>query len=279
MVMSTEYPDLKFVEPRAWSNANRTYVQVIVIHTTEGSERSTSAEDGAAYDARRADSTSCHFFHDSDSTVQCVRTEDIAYAALWNGNQRGIQHELCARSGTTDWSSSYNQAMLRQAARQVARDCVKWKIPVRKLGPAAVANGEKGICGHIDITTAFPMDGGDHTDPGGRFPWAQFLALVQANINQEDYVALADDMIVITEDTDKALFGGGKPEGYKASGATLLQLAGIHSSRAATAARAAADGIADLLAEQRATNAKLDQLIKLLTPAPPAAGAAKPAAK
>lgn len=275
MVMSPEYPDLKWVQPRAWSNANRTSVQVVVIHTTEGSMRAESAEDGAAYDARRTDSTSTHYFHDSNSTVQCVRTEDIAYAALYNGNQRGIQHELCARAGTTDWSGEYSQDMLWVAARQVARDCMKWRIPARKLTAAQVAAGEKGLCGHVDITIAFPQDGGDHTDPGTRFPWFQFLAIVQAIIEGDTDMALADDMIVITEDTDKAAFGGDQPAGYKASAATLLQLTLIHAARAAASSRAASDSGKAILEEQKKTNILLAELVSLLKPTTPPAAAKK----
>jgi hypothetical protein len=170
--------------PASWTNANRTSVQLIVIHTTEGSEGPMSAEDGAAYDQRRTDGTSTHFFHDSDSTVQCVRTEDIAHAARHQGNLRGIQHELCgsAYQGSAGWADPVSQGTLRQAARQCARDARKWGIPVRKLTVAQVADGVKGFCGHVEITYAFPQDNGTHTDPGPNFPWSQFLDLVQAEL-------------------------------------------------------------------------------------------------
>lgn len=179
MAKSAEYPALPWVSPASWENANRTSVQLIVIHTTEGSATSGAAENGAAYDARRTDGTSCHFFHDIDSTVQCVATADIAYSALYQGNRRGIHHELCTRAGSAKWSDSYHQSMLRRAAAQCARDAKKWKIPVRKLTPAEVAAGTKGLCGHADISKAFPADGGDHTDPGSAFPWSQFITMVR----------------------------------------------------------------------------------------------------
>lgn len=184
MAQSPEYPDLLWMPPASWSNANRTSVQLIVIHTTEGSEGPTSAEDGAAYDQRRTDGTSTHFFHDQDSTVQCVRTEDVAYAARAQGNRRGIQHELCGRAGQTaaGWADTASRGTLRQAARQCARDARKWGIPVRHLTVAQVAAGDKGFCGHVDITYAFPQDNGTHTDPGPAFPWSDFLDMVRAEL-------------------------------------------------------------------------------------------------
>lgn len=191
-MQSPEYPDLPWMPPRSWSDANRTAVQLVVVHTTEGSARASAAEDGAAYDQRRTDGTSTHYFHDSDSTIQCVRTADQAHTARTQGNRRGVHHELCTRAGKADWADAYHQAMLRRAAKQAARDARKWGIPVRALNPSEVRNGLKGFCGHADITAAFPQDHGTHTDPGPNFPWSQFLDLVRAELNGDDDVAAED---------------------------------------------------------------------------------------
>lgn len=193
MAQSPEYPDLKWVPPKSWTNANRTYVQLIVIHTTEGSAHGQSAEDGAAYNQRRTDGTSAHYFVDENSVVHCVRTADQAHCARAQGNRRGIQYELCTRAGSSPatWANPYHQAMLRRAAKQAARDAKKWNIPVRHLTVAQVADGAKGFCGHYDITRAFPQDNGTHTDPGANFPWSQFLDMVRAEL--EDEVPLTND--------------------------------------------------------------------------------------
>ncbi len=201
MPQSPEYPDLPWAPPRSWTRALRSEVQVIVIHTTEGSARPSSAEDGAAYDQRREDGTSTHYFHDSDSTVQCVETRYRAHTARAEGNWRGIHHELCTRAGSAVWGDSYHQAMLRRAARQCARDVRRWKIPVRKLSPAQVAAGLKGFCGHVEISKAFGQS--DHTDPGKNFPWNDFLVMVAQELNppkeidvdSKDIEAIADRVV------------------------------------------------------------------------------------
>jgi N-acetyl-anhydromuramyl-L-alanine amidase AmpD len=206
MTQSPEYPDLLWMPPRSWSDANRTAVQLVVIHTTEGAARASAAEDGAAYDQRRTDGTSTHYFHDSDSTVQCVRTADQAHTARTQGNRRGIHHELCTRAGTAAWGDAYHLAMLRRAAKQAARDAKKWGIPVRHVTADQVAAGAKGFCGHRDITAAFPADNGTHTDPGANFPWSQFLDMVRAELEEDDVAKFdADDKKMIDETVRAAI--------------------------------------------------------------------------
>jgi N-acetyl-anhydromuramyl-L-alanine amidase AmpD len=204
MAQSPEYPDLRWVPPKAFGfGRDGKAVRFVVIHYTAGAERSTSAEDGAAYDARRTDGTSTHYFVDQNSIVQCVRTTDRANAARSKGNRLGIQYELCGTVQTrAQWLDAASSATLRLAARQVARDCRKYGIPVRRLTVAETRrawtefpNGPRGIVGHVDCTNAYPEDGGDHTDPGPQFPWDLFLDLVQAELEPEDDMSWTDDVI------------------------------------------------------------------------------------
>lgn len=178
MAQSQEYPDLPFVRPRSFGSGRAGYqVQYIVVHHTAGSERSDSAENGAAYDARRTDGTSTHYFCDQNSTVQCVYTWDRANAAYHYGNRLGIQYELCGTLQTRgQWLDPASDGTLWQAAKQMARDCLKYGIPVRKIGPAEMKAGQKGICGHADVTWAYGL--GDHTDPGPHFPYDVLLARI-----------------------------------------------------------------------------------------------------
>lgn len=213
-VQSPEYPDLRWVQPKAWgAGRDGKAVRYIVIHYTAGSERSTSAEDGAAYDQRRTDGTSTHYFVDQNSIVQCVRTRDRANAARHRGNRLGIQYELCGTDQTrAQWLDGASLATLRLAAKQVARDCAKYDIPVRRLSVAETRRawtefpgGPKGIVGHVDCTKAYPEDGGDHTDPGSGFPWDTFLSMVRAELTATANRENEDDMPSAKDVVDELL--------------------------------------------------------------------------
>jgi len=217
--VSPEYPELLFVQPAAYGTGrDGRRVMYSVIHYTAGSERSTSAEDGAAYDQRRTDGTSCHFFHDSNSTVQCVLTWNRSNSAFSKGNRLGIHHELCGTQQTrAQWLDDASYGTLQQAARWVAEDCKKYGLPVRKMTPAEVraswytANsaGPKGICGHADITLAYPEDGGDHMDPGNEFPWDIFLPLVTAHLSGGGITPAtlrSDNMQMLVKDASGAVW-------------------------------------------------------------------------
>lgn len=203
MVQSTEYPDLRWIPPKAWGRGrDGKAVRYIVIHYTAGSERPTSAEDGALYNQRRKDGTSAHYFADSDSVVQGVKTSDRANCARHRGNRLGIQYELCGTAQTrAQWLDAASMGTLKNAAKQVARDCRKYDIPVRRLSvPETRAawtdypRGPKGIVGHVDCTYAYPEDGGDHTDPGKDFPWDIFLRMVRDELDGDTGMAgISDD--------------------------------------------------------------------------------------
>jgi len=201
MAKSPEYPDLPWVPPRSFTRGRSSGTpRFIVIHTTEGSAHGQSAEDGAAYDARRTDQTSTHYFVDSTSVVQCVRTTDTAHTAGPSGNRWGIQYELCGRASydRSWWLGDYGRPMLRLAAAQAARDVKRYGIPVKRITPADLRNGGRGFVGHVDVTNAWGEV--DHTDPGKNFPWTEFLGFVNEAINPaSDLVADEgeDDMTVI----------------------------------------------------------------------------------
>ncbi|HEX5543672.1 MAG TPA: N-acetylmuramoyl-L-alanine amidase [Micromonospora sp.] len=249
MAQSAQYPDLRMVQPRGWGRGRDGKApRYIVIHYTAGSERSTSAEDGAAYDQRRTDGTSTHYFVDRDSVVQCVSTEDRANAALYKGNRLGIQYELCGTvQSRAEWLDEASLATLKNAAKQIARDCLRYSIPVRRLTPLETRrawteypDGPRGIVGHVDCTQAYPEDGGDHTDPGPQFPWDVLLGLIQTELDslKEPPVSLTADDIVQAQIklTDPCAERLGKPTGSTYRSDLLLQRAVIDAIDANVAA-------------------------------------------
>jgi len=179
MAQSPQFPQFGWVQPKSWTSGRPAGKPLwVVLHYTAGSEGPTSAEDGAAYDARRTDGTSCHFFVDRNSVVQCVRTTDVAHSALYNGNMRGIHIEMCGTVQTrAQWLDEASRPTIRNAAL-VASMCMKLHgIANQRLTSAQVAGkSATGYCDHAAITAAFPQDKGTHTDVGPDFPWDVFAA-------------------------------------------------------------------------------------------------------
>lgn len=187
--MDSEYPDTTWVGYPAAYGVGRDgkSVRLSVVHYTAGAAGPGMARAGAIYDKRRTDGTSTHCFHDSVESVQEILCRDRANAAFAKGNRLGIQHELCATNSPTDWwMHGIGWATMNRAAKAVAIDCQRYGLEPRRLSVAEVRrswydypNGPRGICGHVDITRAFPEDHGSHTDPGDGFPWTEFVALVK----------------------------------------------------------------------------------------------------
>lgn len=179
--------------PRAYTRGRKMAVQLGVTHYTAGSEGPTSAEGGAAYDKVRTDGTSTHAFADSNSVAVEVLDEDRAHHARAHGNEIGLGLELCGTAQTrAQWLDPVSLATLRNGAAWMAEKCVKFGLPVRRLSVpevraayyAPAGQRPKGICGHVDVTNAFPEDQGDHQDPGVAFPWDVYLGLIQTEVNR-----------------------------------------------------------------------------------------------
>lgn len=172
---------MTFIQAAHFYAGRRKPIRLLVLHDMEAPEKATTAEDVARYFAR-ADSrkASAHYTIDSDSIVQCVRDGDTAWAAE-GANADGLHFELAgyARQTPAEWVDAYGKQMLKQAAYLVAAKAIAYGIPIRRLTPQQVRDGEPGICGHGDVTAAFPPGTG-HTDPGQGFPWTWFLDLVRA---------------------------------------------------------------------------------------------------
>lgn len=189
-------PDIKSAKwlgpPRSWTDGRKTgQPSVIIIHTTEGSEGRSSAENGAAYDKSRTDGTSTHLFVDQDSIVQEVEFQDEAHAARSRGNDVGIQIEVCGKAGQSvaQWADSASLGTINQLIRacyEIRKLYGRSRFPLVNLTPAQLRAGQHGFAEHKDASLGFPEDGGDHTDPGPNFPWSKLFAGIKALEAAED---------------------------------------------------------------------------------------------
>jgi hypothetical protein len=164
--------DLPYKQARG-HGGRRDLTQLIVIHATDNDA---SAEDEAAYAARREDLTSCHVFVDTNSAVQVNRLDNVAYGCHPTGNGRSIQFELCGRSDHVP------TATIARAALIVAPVARAWGIPARHLDPGQARSGRKGFIGHDGVVATWHE--GDHKDPGRHFPWQTFIEQVKAEIER-----------------------------------------------------------------------------------------------
>ncbi len=191
----------KFVEAKNFGSGGIKYVdrsafiKHIVIHSAEMKEVVTGAEALAAWaSGKDAPQASWHYGVDSDSIVQCVKDEHIAWHAP-GCNKTGIGIELVgyAKQTAEEWTDAFSTAQLNLAARLVAMLCAKWKLPRVFLDAEALIAGKAGITTHAEVTkacklakerkltsSAFYNSNTTHTDPGKHFPMEDFLALASS---------------------------------------------------------------------------------------------------
>lgn len=171
---------IPFVGTRNYTPANRGVgdIDLVVIHDMEAPERSTTAEDVARYFATTSRQVSSHYNVDSDSVVQCVGVQNVAWCAPGtNHNGIQIEHAGYARQTAAEWLDDYSRKMLELSADLVGTLCKKYAIPVRFVGVAGLRAGEKGITTHAAASLAFKRS--DHTDPGPNFPMDWYLGRVK----------------------------------------------------------------------------------------------------
>jgi hypothetical protein len=156
-----------------------TYPTKIVIHCAQIKEVMGAAESLAAWTARDDIKVSWHYAIDADSAVSSVLWQDTAFAAP-GANHDGMHYELSgyAEQRAKEWHDEYSTRTIDNAAKIVARDCLDFLIPIKRLSVKELKAGESGICGHADVSKAFKKS--SHTDPGKHFPWDEFMALVSS---------------------------------------------------------------------------------------------------
>lgn len=202
--------------------------RLVVIHTAEGA---TSAAGLGGYFGTTAAASSSHVGIDADGVIQYVPYARQSWT-LRNGNPISENAELCgfASMSRAEWLSERDvtrefipgkgrktvrrpRQMLRHAAAWTARRCAENKVPLRKIGPADVDAGQRGVIGHADWTLS-RVGQGTHTDPGPGFPWDVFMEDVQRFANTN---TLEDDMTV-DELLNATVVREGLPEGHPLAG-------------------------------------------------------------
>lgn len=180
---------MQFKQARNYKPVAVRSLDLIVLHSMEAPEKGDTAENVASWFAgKSAPMASAHYCIDNDTIVQCVRDNDVAYAAP-GANHNGIQieHAGYARQSTRDWQDPYSTEMLQRSAALVAAKCKAYGIPAEYRNAAALKAGLRGITTHYECTKAFT---GNHTDPGVGFPIGRFINSVQEQLNPSKGAAM-----------------------------------------------------------------------------------------
>jgi len=163
-----------------YTNANRGKddVDVVVLHTMEFPETPDAAERVARYFQETTRQVSAHYNVDNNSIVQCVREEDIAWAAPGN-NHNGIQIEQSgyARQAKIDWNDAYSRALLKNTARLTGEISRRYRIPLVPLGASDLRAGRRGVTTHAAVSLAWKRS--NHTDPGRAYPMLRVLNMAK----------------------------------------------------------------------------------------------------
>ena len=169
-----------FIQAANFTPAQRTRVDLVVLHSMENSEKPSSARGVAEWFAGpNAPRASAHYCVDAGEVIACVREEDVAWAAP-GANRNGIQIEQAghADQSASQWLDPYSTAMLQRMIPLMVEICRRWTIPAVIVGPEALRQGLRGITTHNFVTLAFRKS--THTDPGIHYPLEWVVSRVAA---------------------------------------------------------------------------------------------------
>jgi len=170
--------------PAKHTGGRQDRIDRIVMHGTVSNTECGGALAIARYFLNPSYVSSAHYVVDPCNEYQCVYDHTIAWHDGTNTNSIGV--ELCdlVEGPLERWDGAEHSAMLERAADLVRQLCEAYGIAKRKLTPAQIRAGEKGICGHDDMRDAFPGST-SHWDPGA-FPWDRFIALINNTSDTEE---------------------------------------------------------------------------------------------
>lgn len=154
--------------------------RVVVLHTMEAPEGTNTAENVARYFAVGTVVASAHACVDEDSVVVCLPPHAVAFAAPGcNADGYQVEHAGFARQSPEEWGDAASVSMLKLSAAHTRQIAQQLGIPLRHLSDDELAAGAAGFVGHDQVSRVYKKS--DHTDPGGSFPWAYYMALVNGS--------------------------------------------------------------------------------------------------
>ena len=154
-------------------------LRLIVVHTSEGSEGPSSAENLCSFmtlpgDRLNPDGTrygaSYHYVTDTDRVFPATPDNVVAYAAA-GANFDGVHICIPGKAAQTreQWLEPISRAYIGQLSAVMIDVAERFRIPLDRLTVPEIISGGAGYCGHADISLAYHRS--THTDPGVNFPW------------------------------------------------------------------------------------------------------------
>lgn len=178
---------LPLIHAANYTPANRTRIDLIVLHSMESPEKPGTARGVANWFAgETAPQASAHYLIDPSETIRSVLDEEIAWGAP-GANARGvhIEHAGRASQSVADWGDEDSMAILQRSIDVAEALCRKWSIPAVLVQPEGItgylAGASRGITTHALVSKAYPGRG-DHWDPGPNFPIAWYVGRVAARL-------------------------------------------------------------------------------------------------
>jgi N-acetyl-anhydromuramyl-L-alanine amidase AmpD len=178
----------EFIGARNFTSVESRTVDLVVLHSTENPIRRGTARSVALWFAgTSAPQASAHYVVGPDAVVQCVREQDVAWAAP-GANRQGIQIEQVGQAARTVWDRDGEGPddglpVMRRSAALVRQICDRWRIPLERVDAAGLLAGKRGITTHAAVTQAWRKS--SHVDPGcgndQRWPWELYLSLVRGS--------------------------------------------------------------------------------------------------
>lgn len=168
-----------------YAPAARSTVQVIVLHTTEGTTGARAL--ATAWSKPSSPHVSAHWILDDADDVQAVAEKDRAWAAGETANHVGIHIEIVGftlpprdKAGhvihaATNWDD--HPTLIDRVGRRVADIAARWSLPLEFVDAAGLVRGDRGITIHREVSAAWRET--NHVD-GTTLPMSRILATAMA---------------------------------------------------------------------------------------------------